>query len=81
MTTEATALKRYNSLFDNAQYSAIAERVAADLRVPRNTVRVSDCMNAITDTALALCNHSHYADAWLSVDRVIALKVPHFRAF
>ena len=65
MTTEAIALKRYNSLFDNTQYSAIAERIAADLRVPRDTVRVSDCMNVITDTALSLCQHSHYADAWL----------------
>lgn len=27
-------LARYNSLFDNQQYSAIAERIAADLRVP-----------------------------------------------
>lgn len=65
MTTETIALKRYNSLFDNQQYSAIAERIAVDLRVPRDTVRVSDCMNAITDTALSLCQHSHYTDAWL----------------
>jgi hypothetical protein len=47
MTTETIALKRYNSLFDNQQYSVIAERIAVDLRVPRDTVRVSDCMNAI----------------------------------
>lgn len=65
MTTETIALKRYNSLFDNQQYSAIAERIAVDLRAPRDSVRVSDCMNVITDTALSLCQHSHYTDAWL----------------
>src|SRR5690606_37222461 len=65
MTTETVALKHYNSLFDNRQYSAIAERIAVDLRVSRDSVRVSDVMNEITNTALSLCNHSHYADAWL----------------
>ena len=65
MTTEATALKRYNSLFDNRQYSAIAERIAADLRVPRDSVRASDCMNLVTNCALSLVNHPHYADAWV----------------
>lgn len=67
MTTETIALKRYNSLFDNQQYSAIAEHIAADLGVPRDSVRVSDCMNVITDTALSLCQHSHYVDAWLKL--------------
>lgn len=65
MTTEATALKRYNSLFDNHQYSAIAERIAADLRAPRDSVRTSDTMNLITNCALSLVNHPHYTDAWL----------------
>jgi hypothetical protein len=65
MTTETVALKRYNSLFDNVQYSAIAEHIADDLRVPRDSARVSDVMNEITNVALSLCNHSHYADAWL----------------
>jgi hypothetical protein len=64
MITEANALKRYNSLFNNQQYSAIADRIAADLRVTRDAARVADMMNAITDTALSLCQHSHYADAW-----------------
>jgi hypothetical protein len=67
MTTEATALKRYNSLFDNQQYSAIAERIAVDLRVPRDTVRTSDAMNLITNAALSACQHSHYIDAWLKL--------------
>lgn len=65
MTTEEIALKRYNRLFDNQQYSAIAERIAVDLRVPCDSVRVSDVMNEITNTALSLCNHNHYTDAWL----------------
>ena len=65
MTTETITLKRYNSLFNNAQYSAIAERIAADLRVPRDSVRTSDAMNLITDCALSLVNHPHYTDAWL----------------
>ncbi len=47
MATETIALKRYNSLFDNQQYSAIAERIALDLRVPRDSVRTSDAMNLI----------------------------------
>lgn len=67
MTTEAIALKRYNSLFDNQQYSAIAERIAADLRVPRDSLRVSDMMNEVTNVALSLNGHSHYADAWLKL--------------
>ena len=41
MTTETTALNRYNRLFDNQQYSAIADRIAVDLRAPRDSVHVS----------------------------------------
>ncbi len=67
MTTEATALKRYNSLFDNQQYSAIADCIAVDLRAPRDSVRVSDVMNEATNVALSLNGHSHYADAWLKL--------------
>ena len=59
------AIERYNRLFDNARYQAIADSLAADLRVPRDAARVADCMNAITDTALSLSGHSHYADAWV----------------
>jgi hypothetical protein len=57
------ALARYNSLFDNQQYQAIAHSIADDLRLERESVRVSDIMNAVTDTALLLCQHSHYIDA------------------
>lgn len=67
MTTETIALKRYNSLFDNQQYSVIAERIAVDLRVPRDSLRVSDMMNEVTNVALSLNGHSHYAVAWLKL--------------
>ena len=67
MTTETTALNRYNRLFDNQQYSAIADRIAADLRAERESIRVSDVMNEVTNAALSLNGHSHYADAWLKL--------------
>jgi hypothetical protein len=47
MTSETIALNRYNTLFDNQQYGAIADRIAVDLRAPRDSVRVSDVMNEI----------------------------------
>ncbi len=67
MTATQTALDRYNRLFDNAQYSAIADRLATDLRVERDAVRVSDAANLVTDAALSLCQHPHYTDAWLKL--------------
>jgi len=57
------ALARYNSLFDNQQYQAIAHSIADDLRVERDSTKVADHMNAITDVALSISGHSHYADA------------------
>lgn len=62
-----TALNRYNRLFDNQQYSAIAERFVTDLRSNRDSVRVADAMNLVTDTALSLCQHPHYEQAWLKL--------------
>lgn len=67
MTTETTALNRYNRLFDNQQYSAIADRLVIDLRAPRDSLRVSDVMNEVTNMALSLNGHSHYTDAWLKL--------------
>ncbi len=64
-TTTQHALNRYNRLFDNEQYSAIAALLAADLRTDRESGRVSDMMNAITDVALSLNGHPHYETAWL----------------
>lgn len=61
------ALARYNSLFNNQQYQAIAAQLAIDLRLQRDSMRVSDILNCVTDTALSLCQHSHYADAWIKL--------------
>ncbi len=66
-TTTQQALNRYNRLFDNRQYTGIAERLAADLRASRDSVRVADAMNLVTDAALALCHHPHYELAWLKL--------------
>ncbi len=66
-TITQQALNRYNRLFDNGQYTGIAERLAADLRADRNSVRVADAMNLVTDTALSLCQHPHYELAWLKL--------------
>jgi len=62
-----TALNRYNRLFDNQQYTAIAERFVTDLRSNRDSVRVADAMNLVTDSALSLCQHPHYEQAWLKL--------------
>jgi hypothetical protein len=66
-TITQQALKRYNRLFDNGQYTAIAAMFAADLRSDRESIRVADAMNLVTDSALALCQHPHYELAWLKL--------------
>ena len=66
-TTTQQALNRYNRLFDNGQYTSIAAMIAADLRSDRESNRVADTMNLVTDTALALCQHPHYELAWLKL--------------
>lgn len=66
-TITQQALNRYNRLFDNGQYTAIAVMFAADLRSDRESARVADAMNLVTDTALALCQHPHYELAWLKL--------------
>jgi hypothetical protein len=66
-TTTQQALNRYNRLFANGQYTAIAMMFAADLRSDRESSRVTDAMNLVTDTALALCQHPHYDLAWLKL--------------
>lgn len=66
-TTTQQALHRYNRLFDNGQYTAIATLFVADLRCDRESTRVADAMNLVTDTALALCQHPHYEGAWLKL--------------
>jgi hypothetical protein len=46
-TITQQALNRYNRLFDNGQYTAIAAMLAADLHADRDSSRVADAMNAI----------------------------------
>lgn len=62
-----TALDRYNSLFDNQQYRAIGDHLAADLNVQRDAQIVSDALNVVTDAALGLCDHPSYTDSWLKL--------------
>lgn len=66
-TMTQQALNRYNRLFDNEQYTAIATMLAADLRINRDSERTANAMNLITDTALSLCQHPHYELAWLKL--------------
>lgn len=66
-TNTQQALNRYNRLFDNRHYTDIADRLAADLRANRESVRVANAMNLVTDTALSLCQHPHYELAWLKL--------------
>jgi hypothetical protein len=66
-TITQQALNRYNRLFDNGQYTVIAVLFAIDLRSDRESNRVADAMNLVTDTALALCQHPHYEQAWLKL--------------
>ena len=66
-TITQQALNRYNRLFDNGQYTAIAVMFAADFRADRDSVHVADAMNLVTDTALSLCSHPHYEMAWLKL--------------
>jgi hypothetical protein len=61
------ALARYNILFNNQQYQAIAAQLAIDLRTERDSMRVSDMMNEVTNVALSLVGHSHYDDAWIKL--------------
>jgi hypothetical protein len=46
-TITQQALNRYNRLFDNGQYTAIAVMFAADFRADRDSVRVADAMNLV----------------------------------
>lgn len=61
------ALNRYNRLFDNEKYTAIAAMLANDLGADRESSQVSDAMNLITDIALSLSGHPHYEMIWLKL--------------
>jgi len=66
-TITQQALNRYNRLFDNGQYTAIAAMLANDLRTSRDSERTADAVNLVTDAALMLCAHPHYELAWLKL--------------
>jgi hypothetical protein len=66
-TITQQALNRYNRLFDNGQYTAIAMMLANDLRTSRESERTADAVNLVTDAALMLCAHPHYELAWLKL--------------
>ena len=68
------ALARYNRLFDNHQYQAIANQLAIDLQVERESLRVSDIMNLVSDVALDLNGHSDYGDAWVKLATICGQK-------
>ena len=57
------ALERYNRLFDNAQYSAIAAMLATDLHDSSDSPRVSDTLNLLIDACLGLCGSPTHVDA------------------
>ena len=65
-TTEQ-ALARYNRRFDNGRYQALAVLLAADLRADRESERVADALNLITDAALEVSGHPYYVQAWLKL--------------
>ena len=67
MTTPQTALQHYNTNFNNKAYQAIASHLAQDLRAERESLRVSDAMNLLSDTAFQVCGHPHYTDASLKL--------------
>jgi hypothetical protein len=78
-TTTQQALNRYNRLFDNGQYTAIAAMLAADLRTSRDSERTAAAINLVTDAALMLCQHPHYELAWLKLATFcgqIAVSIP-----
>ncbi len=66
-TITQQALNRYNRLFDNGQYTAIAAMLANDLRTNRDSERAADAVNLVTDAALMLCAHPHYELAWVKL--------------
>jgi len=71
---DQTALERCNRLFRSRQHSLLADHIVADLQLPRSAPRVSDDMNAVTDTALSLCGHGFYARAWCKLGHLLRQK-------
>ena len=67
MTTPQSALKHYNTHFNNKAYQAIGTHLAQDLRADRESLRVSDVMNMLSDVAFQISGHPHYTHASLKL--------------
>lgn len=67
MTTIQEALQQYNAHFDNQKYQMIANHLAQDLRAERESLKVSDVMNLVSDVAFQLLQHPHYTEAYLKL--------------
>lgn len=67
MNTIQTALQHYNIYFDNQKYQAIALHLAQDLRADRESLKVSDAMNLVSDVAFQIVQHPHYTEAYLKL--------------
>jgi hypothetical protein len=67
MNTIQQALQHYNTHFDNQKYQAIATHLAQDLRSDRETLRVADTMNLLSDVAFQVSGHPHYTNASLKL--------------
>lgn len=67
MNTIQTALQHYNTYFDNQKYQAIAMHLAQDLHAERESLRVADAMNLVSDAAFQVCGHPDYPEAYLKL--------------
>lgn len=67
MTTPQSALQHYNIHFDNLKYEAIAAHLSQDLRADRESLRVSDVLNMLSDVAFQISGHPHYTHASLKL--------------
>ena len=54
MITIQEALQQYNAHFDNQKYQMIANHLAQDLRAERESLKVSDAMNLVSDAGLEI---------------------------
>lgn len=63
-TNPEAAISSYHLSYRNDLYQNLGQQIATDLRVDRESPRVSMILNLVTDSALMLCGHPHYTDAW-----------------
>lgn len=67
MNSTQAAMKHYHSHFNNKAYQAIGLHLAHDLRAERESLRVSEAMNLLTDAALSVCGHPDYPESCLKL--------------